>query len=285
MGFSPPEVGDMAPYNYGDYGLWLYMTGTAPPSWPTEVSPHREEVAVLLLWRTYTSVVSAKADDDCSWKVYKTQWLQPIYQMGTKMGLSENEVPHSTSWFDTSSFSHCKWQWNMSRLASCHCLVISQDFTDWGDQGFWWSYFAINHQFWSIILWPHKTAVKSSMCHSCFVIGFYSSMIIYPNYLSIIKVCKNWGLLYHHFDPNSTKLTDDPAPSSVAPMLSPSDPSGRRRWYPGWRPPNSWDWPCGGCLDGFLKLLQTEKPQFGSRFQLEGMCHCCTTPMPSLTLA
>ena len=201
MGFSPPEVGDMAPYNYGDYGLWLYMTGTAPPSWPTEVSPHREEVAVLLLWRTYTSVVSAKADDDCSWKVYKTQWLQPIYQMGTKMGLSENEVPHSTSWFDTSSFSHCKWQWNMSRLASCHCLVISQDFTDWGDQGFWWSYFAINHQFWSIILWPHKTAVKSSMCHSCFVIGFYSSMIIYPNYLSIIKVCKNWGLLYHPFWP------------------------------------------------------------------------------------
>jgi hypothetical protein len=120
---------------------------------------------------------------------------------GYQMGLSENEVPHSTSWFDTSSFSHCKWQWNMSRLASCHCLVISQDFTDWGDQGFWWSYFAINHQFWSIILWPHKTAVKSSMCHSCFVIGFYSSMIIYPNYLSIIKVCKNWGLLYHPFWP------------------------------------------------------------------------------------
>ena len=110
-------------------------------------------------------------------------------------------APFSTSWFDTSSFSHCKWQWNMSRLASCHCLVISQDFTDWGDQGFWWSYFAINHQFWSIILWPHKTAVKSSMCHSCFVIGFYSSMIIYPNYLSIIKVCKNWGLLYHPFWP------------------------------------------------------------------------------------
>ena len=152
MGFSPPEGGDMAPYNYGDYSLWLYMTGTAPPSWPTAVSPHGDKVAALLLWRTYTSVVS-------------------------------------------------------------------------GDQEFWLSYFAINHQFCSIILWIPKN------CRKVINVRFLSCdwiLLKYDNLPQLLKYHQNlqklWIALPSILTQTPPKVTNDPAPSLVAPMPSPQRP-------------------------------------------------------------